>query len=122
MHFGLCSRSGLWLVAAALCIFLIVLPGAVCAEEVLQNTTPDVPVNQTTTLETQVTTVQPTTGITANTSHEENMTVLQPPPLILFNGTDIHDLTSTVYGTATSGSVNTTITLLRWDWGDNGTL
>jgi Na+-transporting methylmalonyl-CoA/oxaloacetate decarboxylase gamma subunit len=79
-------------------------------------------VNVTITLETPEITVQPT-GVTANTSYEENTTVsLQPPPLLLFNKTDIRDFTSTVYGTATPGSLNTTITLLRWDWGDNGTL
>jgi len=122
MYYGLCSRSGLRLAAAALCIFLVVLPGAVCAEEIPQNTTPTVSVNETTPPETPIPTVQPATEVTTNTSYEENTTVsLQPPPLLLFNGTDIRDFTGTVYGTTIPGSLNTTITLLRWDWGDNGT-
>jgi hypothetical protein len=121
MHNGFGSRSGLRLAATALCILLIVLPGTVCAEQLTQNTTPDAPVNDTTTLETPEITVQPTTGVAANTSYDENATVSLQPPLILFNRTDIRDFTSTVYGTATPGSPNTTITFLRWDWGDNGT-
>ncbi len=121
MDNGLSSRSGFRLAATALCILLIAMPGTVCAEELTQNTTPDVPVNETTTLETPEITVQPTTGVTTNTSYDENATVSLQHPLILFNRTDVRDFTSTVYGTATPGSPNTTITSLRWDWGDNGT-
>jgi len=122
MHHELCSGSGLRLITAALVIILIMLPGAVCADGPAQNTSSGLQVNSSITPESPVT-IQTTIPGTTNTPYEENTTVFSnPPPLLLINGTDVQDFTSTVYGTVTPGFLDATITTVRWNWGDNGTL
>ncbi|MDD1715541.1 MAG: diadenylate cyclase [Methanolinea sp.] len=42
-----------------------------------------------------------------------------PPPRLVLEKIEVNNLTCTVYGTASPGSGNDTITTIRWDWGDN---
>ena len=50
----------------------------------------------------------------------ENMTLTTtPPPLLILGTPSIENLTCTMYGTVTSGSVNKTLVSTRWDWGDS---
>jgi DNA integrity scanning protein DisA with diadenylate cyclase activity len=75
---------------------------------------PAVTVN--TTLPGTSVTVYPT-GIIGNNS--SNLTMFtNSPPVLLVNTPDIHGLTVTVKGIATSGSSATAISSLIWDWGD----
>ncbi|NYT17296.1 MAG: PKD domain-containing protein [Methanomicrobiales archaeon] len=95
------------MVTAALVLLLLVLAGPVCAEPVQE-----VPV---TTL-----TVQPATPDVGEFLNP-NTTFIHIPPQVFLTRTETDQFTTTVYGNAIPGSLNSTITAIRWDWGDNST-
>jgi PKD repeat protein len=104
------AALGMRLLAAAICIILLVLPGIVLAD----NATDTTPAPQAT-----------TTGATAIptiTPASENATAyLDPPPYLVLGVPVIGNLTCTMYGVAAPGSENLTIESILWDWGDNQT-
>ncbi len=122
MHLIWNAPPRLRLIAAALVIILILLPGTASAETIVQNNSTSLSINTTTLSESPVVTTQTTIPGTTNSSYENTTESVSQPPLILITRTDVQDLTSTVYGTVRPGSLNVTITTLRWDWGDNGTM
>ncbi len=139
---GLETRLPDRLIIAVVCLFLLVVPGAVSAAvpgsgaDVLAapgaNGTgilPDLPVppvflsrDNASGIEPNITIV-PTTPVPPVFMVIENATgAVNPPPLLIFDTPVIEDLTCTVYGIAEPGSANVTITSIFWDWGDNPTL
>jgi hypothetical protein len=122
MHHKFYSGSGLRLITVLLVILLIVLPGVVCAETAVQNNSTTLTANTTPVSGSPAVTSQTTIPVTTNTSDGNTTVPVSEPPLILITRTDVQDFTSTVYGTVTPGTLNVTITTLRWDWGDGGTV
>jgi len=123
MHKETCFYSGLILIAFFLCIAGSIIPSATGAETSmgviadLPNTTQtfspskEIPLNTTGVEQTNV-----TTNITL--PFTPPIGFANPPQIVLMPA-GVMDLTSTIFGTAIPGSVNTTITHLEWDWGDN---
>ena len=107
------TASGFWLVTAALCIIILVLPGIAAAGNLTDNTS--VPVNATGTVPEA--TSPPATQVPTDTPDLENTTV-EPasPPYLILGIPEIHNLTCNMYGTAAPGSGNVTIESIRWDW------
>jgi PKD repeat protein len=96
-----------------LVVLLLSLPGAACADT-LQNASAANATGRPT--------VPATANITApETTNTPVVPVIPPPQLVLTSITTGKNLSATVYGIATPGSINATITAVRWDWGDNGT-
>lgn len=126
MYRGSTDTSGLSLIIAVCAVSLLLLSGFATAETLVNETPgivpnvsipgvsqPGVPVTGTL--------VQPTTLVVTNITPTVNATLVpEPPPRIDLNRTDTKNLAVTVYGLATPGSSNTTITTIRWDWGENG--
>jgi len=118
--------SGLSLIIALCAISLILMPGLATAET-LVNETPAIVANVSIPnvslpgVTVPGTLVQPTTLVVTNVTPTVNATLVpEPPPRIDLNKTETKNLAVTVYGLATPGSSNTTITTIRWDWGENG--
>ena len=44
-----------------------------------------------------------------------------PPPVLIIDSLVTENLTSTIFGTVASGTMDVTIVSIRWDWGDGGT-
>jgi DNA integrity scanning protein DisA with diadenylate cyclase activity len=128
MYRGLHSPSGLLLIVAALAFLFLILCGAAGADMGVNNTTGLVANNSTPTptlLKATVTQIihQVSQDAGSNVSSQETLKVsLSPSPRLVLNRTDTGNLAVTVYGAALPGSVNTSITSIRWDWGDNGTV
>jgi len=116
MHKGFCSNAGSGMITGALVILLLFLAGAVSAETVT-NSTSNLTVNASTSPVSPFVTTQPAS---LNITNITTVYFNHPPSLVL-NRTDIKGLTSTVYGNASPGFANATITTIRWDWGDNST-
>jgi len=134
------TPSGLRLIIAVVCIIILVLPGVVFAAT-LDNTppgpevttsivpdvtsvpTPPVPTvflvhENTTSVVSNVTSV-PTTPVPPVFLVYGNTTMsVNPPPLLIFDTPLLENLTCTVYGVVSPGSVNVTIVSLLWDWGE----
>jgi len=132
MHRARDTTSGIPLIIAVVCLFLLVTPGLVSAAAMGANGTgiiPDLPVppiflslDNTSGIEPNVTIV-PTTPVPPVFMVLENATgAVNPPPLLIFDTPVIEDLTCTIYGIAEPGSGNVTITSIFWDWGDSPTL
>jgi DNA integrity scanning protein DisA with diadenylate cyclase activity len=109
---------GLWLSVAVVYLLLLVLPAAVCAEAP-GNITPG---PQVTTSIVAGNMSEPATPAPVEPVPAANTTIAAPPPPVLIIDTPVtENLTCTIYGTVTPGSVNVTIITIRWDWGDNKT-
>jgi DNA integrity scanning protein DisA with diadenylate cyclase activity len=108
--------SGLRLITAGICLLLFVLPGFAFAETWGSNSSdPQV----TTSIISEVTN-QPSTTFPTVSPVQQNTSIAGPtPPLIVLDIPVIENLTCTIFGSVTPGSVNVTIDSIRWDWGDN---
>ncbi len=85
----------------------------------------DTPVNNSsgtavmTRVATWVTSQAATPGPTASLIRVNTINATTPPPLLIPGTPSIENLTCTMYGTVTPGSVNVTLVSTRWDWGDS---
>jgi PKD repeat protein len=102
------SLSEFSLITAGL-VLILLLPGAVCAV-----TPEEIPVLNVT--------IQPTIPVNVNQSYPDTPVIpITIPPRVFLTGTNISNFTSTVYGAASPGTMNASITAILWDWGDNTT-
>ncbi|MEI7434002.1 MAG: diadenylate cyclase [Methanomicrobiales archaeon] len=138
------TSSGLRLITAVICIILFILPGAVFAETLVNNTSsplvttsipgviiqtttavPTVPLTRGTTSSSSTVTTTVVTAVTSQqatpvpTARENTTAAVNPPPLLILGTPKIENLTVTMYGTVAPGSANVTMASTRWDWGDN---
>ena len=111
------TSYGFWLSAAVVCLLLL-LPGVVCAETV-GNTTAAPQV--TTDIIYDVTSEPPIPAPTEPQPQVNTTISVIPPPVLIIDSLVTENLTCTIYGAVTPGSVNVTIVSIRWEWGDNGT-
>jgi PKD repeat protein len=126
MYHGCKDTSGSPRIIAVCAIMLLLLSGYASAQTGL-NETPGVIANSTipntSLLQVPVADmiVQPTIPAVTTAPPLDNTTlIVESPPRITLNKTDTKNLAVTVYGSATPGSPDTTITTIRWDWGENG--
>ncbi len=110
------TPSGLRMITAGICFLLLVLPGVVFAETPGSNISDP----QVTASIAPGITGQSSTTIPTVSPVQENTTIISssPPLLVLFTPL-IENLTCTIFGNVTPGSVNMTINSIAWDWGDN---
>ncbi len=119
MHTGDFSSSAVRQISTLLVIVLFLLPGAVSAE-VSANNTSDLRESFGRPSPGNVSVTTTETGTTGSPIPEIIPLVPpDPPPRLVLDRIDVNNLTTTVYGTATPGSGNATISTVRWDWGDN---
>lgn len=85
----------------------------------------DTPVNNsprttvTTSIATGVTSQATKPGPTTALVRENKTRATSLPPLLILGTPVIENLTCTIYGTVTTGSMNVTLVSTRWDWGDS---
>ena len=133
--------SGLRLIAAVLCIIILLLPGVVLANtqgnispgpDLTTSIIPNVTNLSATPVPTILLLNQNTTGIEPNVTylpvtpvptvfmvHENTTITVNPAPLLIFDTPIIQNLTVTIYGIADPGTRNVTIESILWDWGDS---
>jgi hypothetical protein len=125
------TPSGVQRIIAVVCLLFLVLPGVVLAATpdttIAPNGTsvPTTPVptvflvnENTTGTELNVTSVPTTPVPTVFLVYGTTTMSVNPPPLLIFDTPVIKNLTPTLYGIVSPGSVNVTIVSLLWDWGD----
>lgn len=104
MENGIPSQHRLLRIIAAVLFFLLFFSGTACAEP---------PGGDPVSNETSVLT---NTSVTGTPVVPEAL-----PPILTIDRVEVNNVTCTVYGSVTPGSVNATITMLLWNWGDNST-
>ncbi|MDD1708708.1 MAG: diadenylate cyclase [Methanoregulaceae archaeon] len=115
MHKGYGSYAGIEYIIAALFMVFLFLPGVMGAE-IGTESTGTLTITPTLSSGSPAIATQPVTPEITATIIPAN------PPRIVLIRTEADGLNSTVFGTAIPGSLNTTITKIQWDWGDNSTL
>ena len=140
MQKGSCIPAGVRIIAIALLIGALFLPGALGAGD-SSNSTDNITINATLPAESPTVSPQPTappaesptvspqptappaespTVSPQPTAPEVTTPLLPyPPPELVLIRTETSGMTTTVFGTVIPGSLNATITEILWDWGDN---